>query len=373
MALTSFDPPGFLGDLNQVQHQQWSDFVSSQLDAARSRDGSDFGLANDGPRLQFFNPLTDPPDPDAIEKDISWSAFPRLVEIDSVNDIQRWRKADNSRDVQDEYCEWSVTRDPATHKITQVMFTSEGPEYWSFLAASNPAKVLELYQTHVSPKVTMQDLFSAQRTYNPRNRFNNSTEGGAMHLIQRNNTLGAEIEIAGAATIIRERNGQILTGEQDLIMCGRYGQAERHSDPHIGAEVNALARAHHDITLANPIGLCIAGLSTVAFRTPDGSDPASYWRITRGSPEKALRAVYEVPPGKGFVVGDIRINDQPIQFAAQIADFMTIKLTGLVTRLGKSTVPPVNGCAQVLPHANTVLTSVTSILSAAEARPVTRQ
>jgi hypothetical protein len=373
MALTSFDPPGFLSDLNQVQRQQWSDFVSSQLDTARNRDGSDLGLANDGPRLQFFNPLKDPPDPDAVEKDISWTAFPRLVEIDSVNDIQRWRKADNSRDVQDEYCEWSVTRDPTTHKIVQVTFTCEGPEYWTFLGASNPAKVLELYQRHVSPKVTMQDLFSAQGTYNPRNRFNNSTEGGAMHLIQQNNTLAAEIEIAGAATIIRERDGQILTGEQDLITCGRYGQTERHSDPHIGAEVNALARAHHDTTLANPIGLCIAGLSTVTFKTPDGSDPASYWRITRGTPEKALRAVYEVPQGKGFVVGDIMFNDQPIQFAAQIADFISIKLTGLVTRLGKSAVPPVNGCAQPLPQPKAALASVTSILSAAEARHVTRR
>src|SRR5207249_2565580 len=147
----------------------------------------------------------------------------------------------------------------------------EGPEYWTFLAASNPAKVLELYQRHVSPQVTMQDLFSADGSYNPRNRFNNSTESGAMHLIQQNNTLGAEIEIAAAATIIRQRGGQILTSEQDLILCGQYGQPDRHSDPHIGSEVNALARAHDDITLANPIGLCIAGLSTVAFATPDGS------------------------------------------------------------------------------------------------------
>jgi hypothetical protein len=58
-----------------------------------------------------------------------------------------------------------------------------------------------------------------------------------------------------------------------------------------------------------------------------------------------LRAVYEVPSAKGFVVGDIKINGKSITFGAQIADFITIKLTGLATQLGKSTVPPVNGCA----------------------------
>jgi hypothetical protein len=374
VAITQFDPPGFLDDLDATQRQKWSDFLSDQLDAARSRDGSEFGLTNDGPRLQFFNPLRNQPDSDALEKDISWTAFPRLVQINSVNDVQRWRKADGSREVQDEYCEWSVSRDPATHKITRVTFTSEGPEYWSFLAASNPQKALEIYQKHISPEVTMQDLFAADGSYNAHNRFNNSTEGGAMHLIQQNNTLGAEIEIAGAATLIRRRNGEILTSEQDLIACGQYGQPQRNSDPHIGSEVNALARAHHDISLANPISLCIASLSAVAFMTPDGSDPASFWTVTRGTRDKALRAVYEVPSGKRFVVGDIKINGRTIDFGAQIADFTTIKLTGLATRLGKSTVQPVNGCAQAIPQPSTLAatSSVASILAASRNRAARR-
>ena len=86
-----------------------------------------------------------PPAADATEKDITWSAFPRVVELGSVGDKQRWRTADSSRDVQDEYCEWNVTRDPQTDKITRVSFTSEGPEYWQFLAATAPDRLLELY------------------------------------------------------------------------------------------------------------------------------------------------------------------------------------------------------------------------------------
>ena len=64
----------------------------------------------------------------------SWNAFPRQVKSPSISDKQRWRRADADRNLQDEYCEWSVTRDPVTHKITRVTFTSEGPEYWETLA-----------------------------------------------------------------------------------------------------------------------------------------------------------------------------------------------------------------------------------------------
>ena len=338
-----FDPPGFLQDLDEAQRQAWSDWVSQQLDEARARDDADF--VNDGPRLQFFNPLKSAPDSDAVERDITWTAFPKIVRIQSVSDRQRWRSADSSRDMQDEYCEWSVTRDPHTEKIVRVTFTSEAPEYWTFLASADPDRVVQLYRQHISPEVKPEHIFQ-RGMYNPRNRWNNSTANGAMHLIQRNNTLGAEIELAAAATIVRTINGRTLDAEQELITCGQYGQPERNSDPHIGAVVNELARAKHDVTLANPVGLCIAGLSVAGWQTPDGSPASDYWTITRGTPEKALRAVFEVPAGKGFTVGDIKISGKNIEFGSQIADFITIKLTGLATRLGKSNVAPFNGCVQ---------------------------
>jgi hypothetical protein len=344
MALIRLDPPGFLDDLDDHQRNEWSANISDLLDAARENDGSADGLTNYGPRHQFFNPLRQPPGADAVEKDITWSAFPRLIETSSVSDKQRWQRADATRDVQDEYCEWNVERDANTNKIIRVTFTSEGPEYWEFLAAHNPSRVVELYQKHVNPQIKESDLFNSHGKYIRRNRWNNSTQMGAMHLVQTNNTLGAEIELAASATIVRLEDGQPLTTEAELIACGKYGQAGRNSDPHIGAEVNALARAKHDVTLANPVGLCIAGLNTIGWLTPDGSAASDYWKITRGTPQKALRAVYEVPKNKGFDVGDVKIKGKPIEFGAQVADFITIKLTGLATRLGQSTVKSVNGC-----------------------------
>lgn len=338
----SYDAPGFLDDLGQGEKDQWSDWISQQIDAAAAGDPQSFDF--DAPRPRFFNALSSPAAADAVEKDITWSAFPRIVQLDSGTDEERWRTADSTRDVQDEYCEWSVTR-RGDGKITRVTFTCEGPEYWTFLAATNPAKALEIYQKEVSSSVHAQDLLSGGR-YNPRNKWNNSTSRGAMHLIQPNNTLSAEIELAAGASNTRAPKGHILTDPQQLIRCGAYGQAERHSDPTIGAEVNTLARADADITLANPVGIYFAGLSTAGWAAPDGSDPSSFWRYTRGTPQKPVRAVYEVTGDKAFVVGDIKINGRAIAYGGQIADFITMKLTGVATRLGHSKHDPLKGCRQ---------------------------
>jgi len=339
--MAQFDPPGFLDDFDDPQRAAWSDWISQTIDASAAGEPEAFDF--DAPRPRFFNHLANPPSADATEKDITWTAFPRIVQLDSATEEERWTTADASRDAQDEYCEWSVSRLP-DGRIRRVTFTCEGPEYWEFLAATNAQKVLALYRTHVNSAVAASDLLDSNGGYNPRNKWNNSTRNGAMHLIQPNNTLSAEIELAAAASNARKRNGVLLTSPRDLILCGRYGQAERHSDPTIGAEVNALARADADITLANPVGIYLGALSTAGWQTPDGSNPATFWKITRGTAQKAVRAVYEVPDDRGFPVGDITINGLPIRFGAQIADFITIKLTGLATRLGQSLHAPLAGC-----------------------------
>jgi hypothetical protein len=342
MLLPQFDPPAFLDDFSQAQKSAWSAFVSQNLDREIT--------ANTG--NHFYNPTKTDTTADVVTTDppIFWTAFPRLVQVNAPSDRARWTQADGSRDVQDEYCEWSVERDPTTQKITRVTFTSEGPEYWNTLAQVNPAKVLALYQQFINPAVQANDLFQPSG-YNARNKWNNSTNLGAMHLIQPNNTLLAEINIAVAASIVRRINGQLLTDEQDLIACGQYGQPERFSDPHIGGEINKLARQQAALTIANPVALYIRDLSTAGWSAPDGSDPKQYWSIVRGTPQFALRAVYEVPAGKGFVVGDITINGNPIEFGAQIADFITIKIIGQACRIGQNNVADATTCVGVTPMA----------------------
>jgi hypothetical protein len=336
MLLPAFDPPGFLDELNADQKKMWNDFISGTVD-------SEMTGPNSGGH-HYYNPTKTDPGGNVQTAEISWTAFPRLVAINSASDRARWQTAEASRDVQDEYCEWSVTRDSNTGKITKVSFTCEGPEYWSFLAQVNPDKLLSLYQQFVSPQVTKQDLFFSSGQYRANNKWNNSTSNGAMHLVQPNNNLGAEIDIAVRSTIVRQINGTVLTGERELIDCGQYGDPERNSDPHIGAQVNALARQQAFITIANPVALYIAGFAPVGWRTPDNSDPKDYWKIVRGDAAHALRAVYEVPAAKNFVVGDITINGQAIAFGAQIVDFITIKVVGQASGIGQNNVPTVTRC-----------------------------
>jgi len=191
-------------------------------------------------------------------------------------------------------------------------------------------KVLALYRQYVSPNVQLEDLFDAQGNYNRLNKWN--TSQGIMHLNQRNNTLGAEINIAAFATILRKNNGQLLTDADELIECAQFGQAGRASDPRIGADVNELARGGFAITLLNPVGLYIDSLDTTGWVTPNGKAPSAFWKPIRGKAGMTVRVVFEVPASEGYTVSDIKIGNDKIEFGGQVAEFVTMKLTGVACR-----------------------------------------
>lgn len=337
------DPPGGLTDFDGPMRKEWSEMMSDFIDFNIQR----YDLP------QFFNPTKDPISSDATEKKIDWTAFPKVVELNSGgSDLLRWRTADADRlRHQDEYCEWHVTRDP-NGKITKVEFSSEGPEYWGFLAERKPNMVVDLYRKYIDPSVAIDDLLDGAGQYNPQNRWNDPRRGGKLaHLGHRNNTLGAFVNIGARSTIIRRReDGTIMTGETELIDCGKYGGRDRHSDPHIGGEVNALARVGARITMANPVGLSMDGLFPLGWETPDGSNPKDYWHVDRGTEAHQMRTRYEVPEGKGFAVGDIKINGREINFGGMIADFIRVKLVGLAHEFGHHLQPsrPCEGAASSL-------------------------
>lgn len=343
MILDHFDSPGELTDFSATGQKEWSAYISGTVDTAIA---GRTDHTNDSPRAQYYNLTKTDTAADAAFQEVSWIAFPRVIKLSSVSDLQRWRRAEISRDVQDEYCEWSVTR-RADGKVTRATFTCEGPEYWDVLARSQPDTVLALYQEFVNPAVQRGDLFDASGAYIPRNTWNSTTTDGAMHLVQGSNTLGAEIELSAAATIVREHNGRVLTGEQELIECAQYGVPQRNSDPHIGGVVNSVARSKATLALANPVGLYFKDLSTAGWATPDGSDPKSHWTYVRGSQEHPVRAVFEVPESQGFTVSDISIGGAPITFAAQIADFISIKLIAVACRFGQSTAAPMDSVGAI--------------------------
>lgn len=344
-----FDPPANIDDFDSIPKQRdaWSEFLSVTFDREIQAVEADLGVG----KSQFYNPTNIDTTEPKIEPSITWTGFPALIKRKHPgNEQAAWQEADkplsNGERVQDEYLEWFVTKQAG--KIVRVTFTCEGPEYWEALAHGYPLsyagsktagatgdknKLLALYQKYVSPSVQMNDLFLSGK-YNRLNKWN--TKNGAMHLNQRNNTLGAEINIAAQATILRQQGGVVLTDPDRLIRCGLYGAPGRASDPTIGAAVNSLAREGYAITLQNPVGLYIDSLDTSGWKKPNGSpvDPG-YWQILRGSTGAILRAVYEVPASEGFAVGDILIGGEKIEFGGQIAENMTMKLTGLAFTKGK--------------------------------------
>lgn len=86
-----------------------------------------------------------------------------------------------------------------------------------------------------SDQIEAEDLVFDNGDYNPRNKWNGSTDTGTIaHLIQRNNTLPAEIQIAADATVLRRdaSYGRLMTNIIEL--CGKgsaYGNDKRNSDP----------------------------------------------------------------------------------------------------------------------------------------------
>ncbi len=337
MAIQQFDAPAKLTeDLTNPQLKQaWSDTVSGFVD-----DGKAFAkLFLHSSPVQFYNELTDPKsEADRTELPIIWQGFPRLIEVQHGEGTPAAFKAGEGRGTQDEYLEWHVTRDGATNKIKRIEFTCEGPEYWQFLAQQDPDLVVARYQKYVSPDVQKADLFQGG-AYQARNKWNSSL--GAMHLTQVNNTLGAEVNIAAAATILRkDDNGQPITEAVALINCARYGVADRASDPHIGSEVNRLARDGFSITLRNPIGLYIDSVDLSGIRKPDGSSiTQAYFRVLRGGPGETLRAVFETPAGETaggqtFVAGDLKLGSANLTFGGQIAKRIKMRLTGVAVEKG---------------------------------------
>lgn len=75
------------------------------------------------------------------------------------------------------------------------------------------------------------------RVYDPKNTWNWSTRTGTiLHLAQDNNTLGAQVDIAAQATVIRkDTDDNVITDQTELIECSGYGDKDRNSDPMVGA------------------------------------------------------------------------------------------------------------------------------------------
>jgi len=315
--------------------------------------------------LRFYNPLVMEVPTGAVHSDVTWSALPSryndqfhgdLTKVfDFLDSAQHDPQAPMLTRMQDEYCEWVIAKDQ-NGKITRVIFTSEPGEYYSFLFNPPPginrdqsqALLVKLYQQATGvTTLTKNDLLNGAGEYDYWNQWNNKA---CVHMQQPNNSLGAEVNIAARAAILRTRGGHLLTDAQDLIQCAQYGDGNRQSDPAIGAAVNAVAVDNRFITLENPVGLYMTSLDTTGWSTPDGTDAKTFWRVVRGSDvndptqNTIVRAEYAVPLDKGYTVSDIQIAGNPISHGGQIAAHITMRLGVLVGPASNLPRPRAIGC-----------------------------
>jgi hypothetical protein len=319
--LPRFDTPARLPEPSDADRDAWSTRIGEVV----------AGQASKFP--QFFDPTDTDPGPDAMAPAIAWAAFPATLLEDATSEEGRWAAADASRSVQDEYCEWAVERDD-DGVLTRVTFTTEVPEYFDHLAERDPDRLVELYSELVGASVKLDELIVGGQ-FRKRNVHNDSTSGRPVHLQQGSNTLGAAVVLAAEATVLRrDAAGEPVTSAMALVRCGRLGEPRRNSDPQIAAAVNDAAATGAEISLQDPLGLYIDRLLIGGMQTPDGEDPAAFWTIERGTPEHTLRASYAVPPERGYRVGDITADGRPLRFGAQLADRVSIRLTGLVRPAG---------------------------------------
>lgn len=317
--VTKFDTPGSLRDfpLDSAFYDRWHNLINGMLGAAPVPGSENIG--------EFYNPHWLNVNP-VGEKFLVWMGFPRELLIANRDNRQAAFQIGDTRGntpegttTQVEYLEWFVTK--VGERIKKVTFTTETPEYWQEMFRVSPDRVLELYQTLVSPAVVAPDLVTGT-TYNPMNRWN--TRDGIAHYIVNSpaNTLRAAIGLAKGSVRLGVRhfkdNYEITTP-----------LALTSADPRVVIDVNMLARKGLSVTGHEPIGLYMAGWDDTGWTKPDGSPVGNYWRIVRGSPGAALRLEYEVPASEGFDVSDIRIGGRPIKYGGHLAEHVTVMIGGL--------------------------------------------
>lgn len=339
----AYHAPGNIDELSEEALEAWnaelSGLFAGQIAFARRLIDPDAG------RAWLFDPIETGVER-TVRAGIDWIAFPKRVSASGLPPRDGWKLVDDDRNRHEEYCEWEVARDTAG-KVVRVTLTCETEDYYDFLFRNDQALLLDLYHRHVSPQVAIGQLKRPDGSYDPQNVWNfpqsGAPRGVIMHMGQRNNSFGAAVNLSAVATWPRANGaGAAIVGEQELIGCARFGEAQRHSDPHIGSEINKLVRAGNEVSFADPVGLYIDRIDLSDFEVPAGTPASSLMRVVRGNADHMLRVIFEAPAGSGFALGDVRIGGERIRFGSQVAEKTHIRIRGIARSAGEPA--PLIGC-----------------------------
>lgn len=425
-----FTDPKLQGRMNQLWNTNLSGFTRQGIT------GNPWTATNSSDQTWYFDPTTTDIS-EGVYAQITWSPVPGRIKyyFPNISNPNMWSLADTGYDTngatfgqipadpcdssdtsktpygpygprgwQDEYCEWSITRN-ANNQIVRIDFTCENPEYWNTLWMVSPQRVVELYrETLDKPQIALEDLYlrdvsgapvidpsTGRPAYDPLNKWNRGTAstagaGGAIHLTSTPNTLQTEIGLGSTATTPRTSGN---SNPNTLICCAQYGQIGRNSDPHIGQSVNQFvtppnpALAPAKATLANPPGLYIQTPNFSRITAPRGIDPSAFWTIKRGQQTLTdpqgrqipgnfiLHAVFEVPAALGFTISDLQVDGVPVQWAAQIAQTFNMQIAAMALPQPKPG-PVAQACAgsPAMPFAQALQLFHTPVFEAMLATPI---
>ena len=315
--LPKFDTPARLRDMpaGSPFYDNWSNFIKARIDDIRNGDNSG----------GFYDPTATDVDV-AGEKTLTWLGFPRRILLPSRRDDKpdALMRADSNtpgrRFEQDEYFEWYVHKNTAG-KITKVTFVTEFRTYYQELWRVDRSAVVNIYRTLVNPAVVESDLQTPAGDYDVFNRWN--TDDGIVHYIQSINTLSAAIGLSqGSVT-------SPLPNHNNYVAFPGFAGANTAVDPRVSYDVHMMVRKGLFVTFKDPIGIYITHWNNSGISKPDGSPaPASWWKVVRGTRAMALRLEYEVPSTESFVVGDLKLGGRPIEYGGQLAEEITVSITG---------------------------------------------
>ncbi|PMD51447.1 uncharacterized protein K444DRAFT_232276 [Hyaloscypha bicolor E] len=352
-----YDLPARLNDLEgrDATRAGWSSTIDSVMnEIIRSRKEQSLDIKS-------YNPAHETSSNAAVEI-IKWLAYPNNCKLRREENKNRYVEAD-VRANQDEYCEWEVERQNG--HLKSVTFTTEVPEYYTYLAKADPTGALLLRQykrlnPDVADSIKLEDLVDARGAYNIKNRWNTrgtdenlGLEGRIAHLIRENNNLQEAAELVVDSTVVRrDAKGEFVAGGRSLLLAMvpkvSDNSPNRNSDPNIAAFINQFSRDGKLVTVSNPVGLYIDSFEDSDFKTVDGDSVSSFWNVERKSQDGryVVRAKFTVPTG---LLGKIlhAHTKQRLKHGSQLAE--SIWIAAYVT-IADSTIHSETPCPAAASH-----------------------
>ncbi|RYP20438.1 hypothetical protein DL765_002814 [Monosporascus sp. GIB2] len=287
--------PGQLNDLDNrpAALKKWSSSIDQVVETLL------ISKKAAGKTTHFFNAAREP-DTQTETLSIKWLAFPKNLDTKQ----NKWALADQ-RSNQDEYCEWEVER--IGSELKSVTFTTELPEYYTFLASIDKKgdRLLQLYND-LNPQydVTTEDILDGEK-YNGANRFNSrpggeypTLAGSIAHMISNNNTLRDLAELVIDSSILhKDENGNYITNGRQLIqkMENSPQSQKRNSDPTVASNINARVRGNKRVAVTNPLGPYIKSIENSKIKVP-GTHVDNWWTFDRvGADGHRVRAKFTIP------------------------------------------------------------------------------